>query len=479
MTRTSSLTLPSITLDRETNIPIYLQLYRRFRDAIVSGSLRPGDRIASVRSLASELHLARGTVEMAYQMLTSEGYFLARGPAGTFVSHQLNGLSQSTSSAPVSNARQSHPSPLTAQGILPFQTGIPALDAFPRKTWSRLMGRRMRSLDTAALHYPEPEGYGPLRETVAAYLGISRGIACSYEQVFITAGYHGTLALICQALFQNGDTGWYEDPGYPLARDFLQRAGMQLIPVPVDDNGLNVSHGKQLAPQARFALVTPTHQFPLGVALSLARRLELLAWANQQQSWIIEDDYDSEFRYRGHPLPALKSLDQRGRVLYCGTFSKVLFPGLRLGYLVVPPKYIRRFADVAKTLPGPGFILPQATVADFMEQGHFIRHLRKMRLLYATRRGYLVDALGQTFGNRFTLPSLAGGTHLLALPQEARTDRTLAEAAQSQGLAIKAISRWCIQEAKQNGLLLGFTNINGPENALMLTQQLQRALDME
>src|SRR5690606_18417073 len=224
--------------------------------------------------------------------------------------------------------------------VLPFQLGLPALDAFPRKTWSRLAGRTMRSLETTAMTYPDPAGYEPLRRAIATYLGISRGIACSPEQVFVTTGYLGALELVCDGVLKTVDLGWYEDPGYILARQFLERTGMRLEPVPVDEEGLNVATGQRRAPHARFAVVTPTHQSPLGVALSLPRRLELLEWANQRQAWIIEDDYDSEFRYHGRPLPALKSLDRDGRVLYTGTFSKVLFPGLRLAYLVVPVSQI-------------------------------------------------------------------------------------------------------------------------------------------
>jgi GntR family transcriptional regulator/MocR family aminotransferase len=460
---------------RELDAPIYLQLYRRYRDAIAAGRLRPGDRVPSVRSLASELNLSRGTVELAYQLLTSEGYFLARGPAGTVVSPRLEKLGEPA------QASAHRPAARTPSGVQadageprPFQLGLPALDAFPRKTWVRLAGRNQRAFDTAAMAYPDPAGYAPLRRAIASYLGISRGIACTHEQVFVTAGYRGALDLVCRTLLQAGDVGWYEDPGYLFARQFLQRAGMRLEPVPVDEEGLNVAAGQRRAAEARFAVVTPTHQSPTGVALSLPRRLQLLEWASQRQAWIIEDDYDSEFRYHGRPLPALKSLDRDGRVLYSGTFSKVLFPGLRLAYLVVPAPQIERFTNAAQHLPGPGSILPQATVADFMEQGHFARHLRRMRTLYAVRRGYLVDALTQVFGTQLHVQPQAGGIHVLARLNTGQNDKALAAAAQSQGLAVQALSDWRIRRSSQGGLLMGFTSFATADQAARSVQHLKQ-----
>lgn len=476
MTGASNLDLQHLKPSRESGAPIYLQLYRRFRDAIAAGKLRPGDRVPSVRSLASELSLARGTVELAYQMLTGEGYFLARGPAGTIVSPRLDTVGESKRAAP----SKPHVQPTACRQTTPdqpkpFQFGLPALDAFPRKTWTRLAGRSLRVLDTAAMNYPDPAGYQPLRHAIATYLGISRGIVCSDEQVFITAGYRGALELVCRTVLKSGDVGWYEDPGYVYARDFLLRIGMRLVPIPVDEEGLNVSTAQQRAAQARFAVVTPTHQCPMGVALSLPRRLELLKWAKRRQAWIIEDDYDSEFRYHGRPLPALKSLDRDERVLYSSTFSKVLFPGLRLGYLVVPESHIGRFREAANHLPGPGSILPQATVAEFMEQGHFARHLRKMRSLYAERRSYLVDALTQLFGADLSIATQAGGTHVLAMLSGQRSDRDFATAAQARGLAVQPLSHWRMRRTTQAGLLMGFTNIATPESALMLSQLLLEA----
>lgn len=466
--------LRHLRVSREQDAPIYLQLYRRYREAIATGKLLPGDRVPSVRSLASELNLARGTVETAYQILTSEGYLVARGAAGTVVSPRLANLPEPGTARTA--GRSVHESPrlqAVSSEVLPFQLGLPALDAFPRKVWARLAGRSLRTLGTVAMTYPDPAGYEPLRRAIAAYLGISRGIICSHEQIFVVAGYRGALELVCRTLLQAGDLGWYEDPGYVFARQYLELAGMRLEPVPVDEEGLNVGMGQQCAARARFAVVTPTHQSPMGMALSLPRRLELLEWAGRRRAWIIEDDYDSEFRYHGRPLPALKSLDRDGRVLYTGTFSKVLLPGLRLAYLVVPVSQIGRFRDVVDHLPGPGSILPQAMAADFMEHGHFARHLRKMRALYATRRGYLVNALAQTIGDRLHVQPQAGGIHVLAHLNARRSDKSLAAAAQARGLAVTALSSWRVRKSSQGGLLMGFANFATAEDAVAAVRRLK------
>ena len=325
--------------------------------------------------------------------------------------------------------------------------------------------------------YPDPAGYEPLRRSIATYLGLSRGISCTYEQVYVTAGYRGALDLVCRTLLQAGDVGWYEDPGYVIARQFLERAGMRLEPVPVDEEGLNVHEGLQRAAQARFAVVTPTHQSPTGVALSLPRRLALLEWARRSRSWIIEDDYDSEFRYSGRPLPALKSLDGGERVLYTGSFSKVLMPGLRLAYLVVPVSLVATFKDALLRVPGPGYILPQAVVAAFMDQGHFGRHLRNMRTLYAERRRYLIDALGKDMESVLRVQPQAGGIHLLAHLNASHDDKAIARAAQGEGLAIHALSDWQIRQSPQAGLLMGFANLATASDAAKAVGRLHRVLD--
>ncbi|WP_374981987.1 PLP-dependent aminotransferase family protein [Pseudomonas solani] len=464
-------------LDRDLGTPVYLQLYQRFREAIEQGRLQPGARVPSLRSLASELNLARGTVEVAYQMLIAEGYLLARGPAGTCVSPRLT-------PTPRPALRASRParaeSPHTAEASpQPFQLGLPALDAFPRKLWARLAARHLRELGGSALMVPDPAGHLALRESLAGYLGISRGIHCRPEQVFITAGHRASLALVQRALMRPGEAIWLEDPGYPHARQLLEGLGMRGVPVPVDGEGLRVEDGLRLAPEARFALVTPTHQSPTGVALSLPRRLALLERARQMQGWVIEDDYDSEYRYQGRPLPALKSLDREGRVLYAGTFSKVLYPGLRLAYLVVPDREVERFGEVAAQFGGGCSELLQATTADFIDQGHFARHLKKMRSLYARRRAHTCEALLAQCGEHLEIDLQAGGMHLLARLAPGSDDRTLADSAQAAGLAVAALSRWYLGEHGAPGLLLGFTNIATAEEARALAGRLRDVLERD
>jgi GntR family transcriptional regulator/MocR family aminotransferase len=461
-------------MDTAALLPVYRQIYLRYRQSIADGRLRPGDRVPSVRALAAELNLARGTVEAAYQLLIGEGYLLTRGPAGTVVAPQLQ---TSTALAPAS-APPAEPV-LFHDGRQPMalQMGLPALDAFPRKLWNRLASRELRQGGIDALVYPDPRGLAALRKAVAGYLGISRGIACTSEQVFICAGYRAGLELIQRSVLQPGDACWFEDPGYFMARRVLQAAAIDLVPVPVDAHGLQVSVGVDRAPTARCALVTPTHQSPLGVSLALPRRQALLDWAERNEGWIIEDDYDSEYRYHGRPLPALKSLDREGRVLYCGTFSKVLMPGLRLAYVVVPSAQVARFTDTADVLHNHCPQVLQATVASFIEQGHFARHLKKMRSLYGQRREWLTVALREAMGDRLQIDNGAGGMHLLARLGAGSDDVAIARRAREVGLAMEPLSPWYLEPPAGSGLLMGFTNVADPAQAADVAGRLRRVLE--
>ncbi|MNO73405.1 HTH-type transcriptional regulatory protein GabR [compost metagenome] len=462
-------------LDPTLALPIYRQLYQRFREAIARGTLRPGERVPPVRGLASELGVARGTVELAYQLLASEGYLLPRGPAGTVVSPQLAERIATTPQRPAAVAEQVHPG-LIAHGpqVRPLQLGLPALDAFPRALWSRLAARRLRQLGPLDLVYPDPCGLAPLRAAIAAYLGVSRGIACDPAQVFICAGYQGALDLISRTLLQPGDKAWHEDPGYPRSRGLLQAAGAELVSLPVDADGLRVSDGLERATDARFALVTPSQQSPTGVALSLPRRLALLDWAADAGSWIIEDDYDSEYRYNGFPLPALKSLDRQGRVLYTGTFSKVLFPALRLGYLVAPESQVERFVRSAQTFSAGCPELLQATLCDFLVEGHFARHLKRTRSLYAQRRRMLRSTLEERLGERMKFADLPGGLHLIG--QVEGDDLAIAQRAHAAGLGLQALNAWCVTERREPALMMSFTNVVDEAMAERLAQRVAEVM---
>jgi GntR family transcriptional regulator/MocR family aminotransferase len=465
-------TAPPIVLDRKLAGPLYQQIVARLRDAVAGGALAPGMRLPASRVLATQLGVARGTVESAYALLAGEGVIESQGAGGTIVARSLVGRVAELgrpSRGPTTRRLTDTPPPQ------PFRLGLPALDAFPRTLWSRLVAREVRTLGTTGLGYPDPMGDPGLREAIAAYLGLSRGLTCGPEQVLVTGGFQGALAVIARTLLRVGDGVWIETPGYFLARDGLHAAGAALTPVPVDGDGLCVAQGVALAPRARLAVVTPTHQSALGVALALPRRLELLSWANAQDAWIVEDDYDGEFRYAGPPLPALKSLDRSERVIYAGSFSKVLFPGLRLGYLVVPPGLIERFAAGSGLLQLGQPDLGQHVVATFMREGHFARHLRRMRALYAARRAALAAALTETFGERIALRLQGGGMHLLVRFDTDISDTMLATRAAAAGMAPTALSQLAAGPSQDQGLLLGFTNV-AEQQALPLVRRLAEAL---
>ena len=458
-------------LDRTAAEPAYRQLYRRISAAVLDGTLAEGARLPSARALASQLGLARGTVEAAYGQLAGEGYIQGRGAAGTYVA-----------SVAVSALPAPAPAPRAARPVLPagmplqFQMGLPALDAFPRKLWSRLAARQAHALSPPTLVAPDPAGIAPLRQAIARYLAVARGIAVPPEHVIVTAGFQGALGLVTRLLGVADQPVWMEEPGYFRARFGLLAAGARIVPVPVDGQGFDVAAGMALAPTARLALVSPSHQSPLGMALSLPRRLQLLEWAASQDGWIVEDDYDSEFRYVGRPLPPLKSLDRTDRVLYVGTFSKTLFPGLRLGYLVAPPPLTQRVADLAAVLAPLPAADSQATLAAFLAEGHFGRHVRRMRQLYAGRRAALAAELGKAFrAERIALG--AGGMHILLRLDDQADDIAAAEACRAAGLDPSPLSRAYAGPEKRQGLLLSFTNVS-PEQAPAMVQRLARALSV-
>jgi len=468
-----------LNLDRRAGTPFYRQIYQRVRAAITGGTLRPGARLPSARSLASQLAMARGTIDSAYELLASEGYIVSRGAGGTFVSPSLAEVPSAGATARVSRSRErgsASPRQAPTPGApKPFQLGLPALDAFPRKVWARLATKRARDLPLSALQHPAPFGYRPLREAIASYLAVARGITCSAEHIVITSGFQGAIGLITRVLLEPGQPVWVEDPGYLYARRALATAGAKLIPVPVDERGMDVSAGIARCPKARLAMVTPAHQFPLGCALELPRRLLLLDWASRTGSWIIEDDYDSEFRYDSRPLAALKSLDETDRVLYAGTFSKVLFPGLRLGYVVLPAALIEDFTRILYDLYQDGSSFTMSVVADFLAQGHFARHIRRMRQLYAQRRMAVADSLREVFAGRFRVELQAGGMHLLAYLTRAEKDTELVRRASAHGLAVAALSPCVLENHRGQGLVLGFTNIP-TQAALKCARRLERAL---
>jgi GntR family transcriptional regulator/MocR family aminotransferase len=434
---------------------LYRQIYARVRGSIVDGQLQPGDRLPSARAYAQELGVARGTVDLAYAILAGEGYVETCGRAGTRVAAGVARLI-AAADAP---SRPANPNPTYQHGLLPLAPGVPAFDLFPRKLWTQLVRRHARALGRQDLTYPDPQGSLKLREAIAAYLGVSRGVTCTGDEILITGGFQSAVGLVTQAMLPAGGKAWYEDPGYSRIRRALREIGACPVEVPVDEEGMNVAAGIARAPNARCAIVAPAHQFPMGVAMSLARRLQLLDWAVRSDAWILEDDFDGEFRYQGRPLPALKSLDRSGRVFYTGTFSKTLFPGLRLGYLVVPPSELERFRDLMRYVDGGRSALEQAVTAEFLSEGHFARHIKKMRNAYRSRRAALAEALAARFGREARIEQGAGGLHLLLRIEGGLG--SLADMAWNSGKALGAIPMRVLTDRPdmQNGLLVGFCNV--------------------
>ena len=461
-------TLDPITLDPGGSGPIYLQIAARLRSAIATGALASGARLPSARTLSAQLGVARGSVVAAYDVLAGEGAIEPRGAAGTIVSTRMSEVVQ----APAQQAlRLAKRSVATQDAPLPFQRGLPALDAFPRKLWSALTAKAARAITEADLAYPDVCGAMALRREIVAYLGLARGIVCAPHQVLVTTGYQGALTLVRQALLRPGDAVWMEDPGHPPAVQAMEVGGASLVPVPVDAEGMRVAAGIAAQPRARLAVVTPTHQSPLGVSMSLPRRLALLAWAAEARAWVLEDDYNAEFRYTGAIPPSLKSLDRGERVLFAGSFSKTLFPGLRLGYLVLPEALVETMTRAALLATRGPPLLEQLVTAAFMAGGHFARHVKRMRGLYRRRRAALAKALA----GHFPVELAPGGLHLLIRLPDGLHDGDAARRALGRGLAPTALSTLCIAHHQGQGLLLAFTNVR-EEDAEGLVDRLRAAV---
>lgn len=460
-----------IPLNRESPRALHTQIYDGYRLAIVEGNLHAGQRVPSTRVLASELGVSRFPVLTAYSQLLAEGYFESRIGSGTVISSSLpDRFMQSNTTASHVSPPLPSPRPLSrrasnvflplkpawVQGLGAFDVGEVAFDQFPLQIWSALVSRHCRDLPAQSLHYGGPMGSLALRETIANYLRTARSVRCEAEQVMIVSGSQQALYISSCVLVDPGSAVWIEEPGYRLSRDVFSQAGCRLIPVPVDNEGMNVGAGIQRCSKARVAIVTPSHQFPLGVTMSAKRRLQLLDWAQSTGAWIIEDDYDSEYRYDSSPIASLQGLDGNARVIYIGTFSKVLFPSLRLGYVVIPKSLVGHFLAARRVMDYGPSIFFQAVVADFIRDGHFARHLRRMRVLYHKRRTALVESISRELGSMVKVLGSEAGMHLTATLQDNIRDIEIAKQAASKNLWIWPLSTTYIEKAASNGFILGF-----------------------
>jgi GntR family transcriptional regulator / MocR family aminotransferase len=462
--------LYAFQVTRAAEAPLFRQLYMQIRSAILSRTLRPGTKLPSTRELATQLAVSRSAVVSAYEQLLAEGYASGKVGSGTYISSDLpepiDGASQKRKKRHVAAIKGIAAETqsigdfvdVTLQGDeRPFNLGRTLVDARTVELWRKLSARTFRPLSRSHLGYSDPRGMIELRKTICDYLQAARAVRCDPEQIVVTTGTQHAIDLVIRVLQGPDKEVWVEDPGYPLTRHALMAAGAKVRPIPVDRKGIDVGVGIKSAPKARAVFVTPSHQFPTGVVLSMARRLELLAWARETGAWIVEDDYASEFRYGGRPLASLQGLDEGEHVIYVGTLNKALFPGLRLGYAVVPRTLLRAFVAARYLMDRQPSTLCQAVVADFMEEGHFAAHIRRMRLLYQDQRDALVNALKHRLGADVTVDAPDQGMHLVAYTRRGLSDVAIERAARQHGVIVRAMSRMHVDAPARSALMLGFS----------------------
>jgi GntR family transcriptional regulator/MocR family aminotransferase len=488
MARTSKAPLLTLAIDPGAAEPAYRQLYEQVRAAILEGRLKPGTRLASSRALARELGISRNTVLAAFEMLLHEGYTESGVGSGTRVSVVLP---EALLAARDADARPAPAKPAgpalrvsrlaasldamrqrTRTDQRAFRPGLPEMRRFPWNQWGRLAGRLWRHPPQDLVGGGALAGYAPLRDAIAHYVAAVRGVRCSGEQVMITSGAQQGLDLVARLLLDPGDKVWMEDPGYAGLRGAITAAGAVIQPVPVDADGLMVAAGIERAPDAVLAAVTPSHQYPTGAIMSLARRLELLEWVRRADAWVLEDDYDSEYRYAGKPLSALQGLDDTGRVIYVGTFCKVMFPGLRLGYVILPEALVGPFLAMRSVLDDAPALGLQPVLAAFMADGHFAAHVRRTRALYAERQQAFLELLARHAGGLLRAEPDDAGMHLVVGldPGLGMSDREAAALADGAGISAPALSSYFMGPADRQGLVLGYTGFSAAETARAVRQ---------
>ena len=465
-----------LAIDAGSTVPLHRQIYQWFQTAIVEGFLTPGQTVLSTRELAVQLGVSRAPVLAAFEQLAAEGYFVAVVGAGTKVAWPAEEFPLGKSlrrvgpvavdaSPPIHqpSARaarlKEHDAPWLAHPGA-FRTSLPALDRFPAQVWGALVARHSRSTSLAMLGYGDPMGYKPLREAIAAYLGTARGVRCTPENVIVVAGSQQGLQIAAHTLLDAGDRILMEDPGYPGARSAFTSVRLEVVSTPIDADGMNVTAAPRGFRSARAAYVTPSHQYPLGIGMSTTRRIELLRWADAENAWIIEDDYDGEFRFGTAPAASLQGIDASGRVIYVGTFSKVMYPALRVGYLVVPEGLVPAFVAVRAAMDIAPPTMIQAALADFISEGHFSRHLRRMRMLYGRTRERLVLHLQELLGAGIEIEGIEAGMHVTLLLPPDVNDVEIAGRAAAAGISVTPLSTCAIVSGGRPGLVLGYGNVD-------------------
>lgn len=465
--RESAAHLVDIDIDRASNVPIGRQIYLALRQAIVAGRMPAGVRLPSTRAATALWKVSRGSVVEAYDMLLSEGYIHGRPGSGTYVADDVPmrgraGKENKAADAAVLRISRAAALMLSTPALEPppqvaFVPGRAALDEKSRAILTRLGHRHV---DAASGVYGDPRGLPQLREAIATYLSAARGLRCDAERVIITSGAQQAIDLAARTLMDPGERVAIEDPSYPPARLAFSAIGAALTPIPVDSAGIQVDILQQSGADIRAVYVTPSHQYPTGSALSMARRMALIDWAAARNAWILEDDYDSEFRYDERPLAALQGIDEHDRVIYIGTFSKALLPGLRLGYLVVPEALVPAFRSVRAVFDRFPATFHQLVVADFLTEGHFSGHLRRLRETYRTSRNTLFQFLRERTSDHLKTELPQQGIHLLAEPLHDRADIEIAEAARRAGITLLPISPMSLLEKPRHGILLGFSALS-------------------
>ena len=440
-------------------------LYAELRAAILEGRLGPGARLPASRDFAGQYGLSRGTVVSVFERLQSEGYTSCRVGVGTWVNRVAAPSPNRQVKKPPAYINRVisayvRPKPFVdlpfTKGIRPFRIGNPDIFKFPAELWGRIAADRTRKFRSWLNTEEDKRGYRPLRDAIAEYLRTSRGVRCSSEQIIVVSGIQQALDMLARLLLKQHDPIWMEDPGYFGATVAFDGVGAKIIPVPVDEEGLSVSAGKKICPHARGVYLTPAHQFPLGVTMSLERRIAVLRWASSTGAFVIEDDYDSEYRFEGLPAPALQSLDTHSNVIFIGSFSKTMFPSLRMGYIVLPPTLVDYFLAFRYRTDFRNSSFDQAVLCDFITAGHLARHLRRMRNLYARRLAALIEGGKEHLSGVLELSTVRAGLYTIGFLTNGMTSRRAEKLAAAQGIEVLAVDRYTFRRPDPKGLLIGF-----------------------